>query len=148
MKTKTKTKTSLIRLIMIFILCSSGYSFSQKYDPRLEKNHGDEIATIYSSNHNYYNFLLFEMDYSYEIQNLSDIPSNIQVRNAADFKNAAGNPLTKKEVVKGSFNFKEWGIILNQNDPLVIKLDDQTALYFYDKVSNNKRFAKSPLYTK
>lgn len=123
-------------------------AYSQKYDERLEKNWGDTIATIFAKSHNYYNFLLFELDYSYEFRNLDQLDKGTQILKASQFKNSAGKTLTKEIVQKGTFNFKEWGIELKQNEPVVIQLDATTYLYFFDKVSNNIRFAKSPLYTK
>jgi hypothetical protein len=66
----------------------------------------------------------------------------------SQFKNSEGISLKKSDIQKGTFNFKEWGIVLKQNEPLLIDLDENHVLYFYDKVSNNIRFGKSPLYTK
>ena len=122
----------------------------QKYDPRLVQNHGDTISTIYQNNHNYYNFLLFELDYSYELKPGSDM-SQEQLSAAipaGKISNSAGKILRKEDVVKGEFNFKQWGIVLKKDTPVIIQLDNETYLCFYDKVSNNIRFAKSPLYTK
>jgi hypothetical protein len=56
--------TYFMKKITLFLFLSLSWStFSQKYDARLEKNWGDTIATIFSKSHNYYNFLLFELDY-------------------------------------------------------------------------------------
>lgn len=142
-----KTKTKSIAIAITALLLSSGHSFGQKYDPRLEQNHGDTIAAIFTQNHNYYNFLLFELDYSYEIRPLAEV-SGGKVLPASAFQNAKGAKLSARDIEKGKFNFREWGIELQKDAPVIIALDDQNALYFYDKVSNNKRFAKSPLYTK
>ncbi len=139
-----KTKTTAI----IFLLFSINIGFSQKYDARLEKNHGDTISVIFSKSHNYYNFLLFELDNAYELKSKSELTEKSGILKASSFKNSKGKALSKQDVVKGTFNFKEWGIVLKQDAPVIIELDDQTVLYFYDKVSNNIRFAKSPLYTK
>lgn len=136
-------------LFCLFLLASS-LSFSQdvqKYDGRLLKNHGDTITTIYSKNHNYYNFLLFELDFGYEIKLKSDVNAS-SFTSLNSFKNSSGTTLKKGDIVKGIFNFKEWGIVLKQNEPVIIELDELHVLYFYDKVSNNIRFGKSPLYTK
>jgi hypothetical protein len=136
-------------LFCLFLLASS-LSFSQdtqKYDVRLLKNHGDTIMTIYSKNHNYYNFLLFELDFGYEIKLKSDVSAS-SFTSLNSFKNSSGAALKKGDIVNGTFNFKEWGIVLKQNEPLIIELDELHVLYFYDKVSNNIRFGKSPLYTK
>jgi hypothetical protein len=119
----------------------------QKYDARLLKNHGDTIMTIYSKNHNYYNFLIFELDFSYEVKLKSEISASNFI-SISQFKNSNGISLKKADIQKGIFNFKEWGIVLKQNEPILIDLDDNHVLYFYDKVSNNIRFGKSPLYTK
>ncbi len=111
------------------------------------KNHGDTIMTIYSKNHNYYNFLLFELDYGYEIKLKADVNAS-SFASLNSFKNSSGISLKKSDIVKGTFNFKEWGIVLKQNEPTVLELDELHVLYFFDKVSNNIRFGKSPLYTK
>ncbi len=137
--------TVLLLFLLVFNL-----SFSQdiqKYDARLLKNHGDTIMTIYKNNHNYYNFLLFELDFSYEIKLKSEVNSAM-VHQLAEFKNENGITLKKSDIVKDVFNFKSWGIILKQKEPVVIELDDDHVLYFYDKVSNNIRFGKSPFNTK
>lgn len=136
------------KLTLLLFLNLSFCVFSQKYDSRLEKNIGDTIATIFSKSHNYYNFLLFELDYSYEIKTKDQLDKGVKILKASQFKNTSGKKLTISDIQKGVFNFKEWGIVLQQNDPVVIQLDASNYLYFYDKVSNNIRFAKSPLYTK
>jgi hypothetical protein len=91
------------------------FSFSkaqdlQKYDARLLKNHGDTIMTIYSKNHNFYNFLIFELDFSYEVKVKSEINSSNLI-SILQFKNSNGNSLKKSDIQKGIFNFKEWGIV-------------------------------------
>jgi hypothetical protein len=139
-------KTSLFYLFLMVFSFSKAQDL-QKYDARLLKNHGDTIMTIYSKNHNYYNFLIFELDFSYEVKVKSEINSSNLI-SILQFKNSNGNSLKKSDIQKGIFNFKEWGIVLKQNEPILIDLDENHVLYFYDKVSNNIRFGKSPLYTK
>jgi len=137
-------------LLTVCIVAYTFFSSAQKYDERLLKNHGDTILTIYYKNHNYYNFLLFELDYSYEIRDKKamtkkEISSAIPAKN---IKNESGRVLSKEDLIPGVFNFKTWGIVLNQKEPVIIKLDAGHYLYFYDKVSNNVRFGTSPLYRK
>jgi len=139
-------KTSLFYLFLMVFSFSKAQDL-QKYDARLLKNHGDTIMTIYSKNHNFYNFLIFELDFSYEVKLKSEINSSNLI-SILQFKNSNGNSLKKSDIQKGIFNFKEWGIVLKQNEPILIDLDENHVLYFYDKVSNNIRFGKSPLYTK
>ena len=139
-------KTSLFYLFLMVFSFSKAQDL-QKYDARLLKNHGDTIMTIYSKNHNFYNFLIFELDFSYEVKVKSEINSSNLI-SILQFKNSNGNSLKKSDIQKGIFNFKEWGIVLKQNEPILIDLDENQVLYFYDKVSNNIRFGKSPLYTK
>lgn len=136
------------KITLLLFVSFSFCALSQKYDPRLEKNMGDTIATIFSKSHNYYNFLLFELDYSYEIRTIDQLDKGAKIMKASQFKNEKGQKLTLANIQKGVFNFKEWGIVLQQNDPVIIQLDDKNFVYFYDKVNNNIRFAKSPLYTK
>jgi hypothetical protein len=139
-------KSTLFCLFLLVFSLSNAQDL-QKYDARLLKNHGDTIMTIYSKNHNFYNFLIFELDYSYEIKLKTEVNTSNFVA-ISQFKNSNGISLKKSDIQKGIFNFKEWGIVLKQNEPLVIDLDENHVLYFYDKVSNNIRFGKSPLYTK
>ena len=139
-------KTSLFYLFLMVFSFSKAQDL-QKYDARLLKNHGDTIMTIYSKNHNYYNFLIFELDFSYEVKVKSEI-NNSNLISILQFRNSNGISLKKSDIQKGIFNFKEWGIVLKQNEPILIDLDENHVLYFYDKVSNNIRFGKSPLYTK
>ncbi len=139
-------KSTLFCLFLLVFSVSKAQDL-QKYDARLLKNHGDTIMTIYSKNHNFYNFLIFELDYGFEIKLKSEISSS-NFTPISQFKNSSGKSLNGSELQKGIFNFKEWGIVLKQNEPLIIDLDENHVLYFYDKVSNNIRFGKSPLYTK
>jgi hypothetical protein len=136
------------KILILLILMIVNQSFAQKYDDRLVKNHGDKIASIFTENHNYYNFLLFELDNCYEFRTLSNDFIGLKLNQLSDFKNAKGKTLTKADFVVGQFNFKEWGIVLNQDKPVVIQLDEKNVVFFYDKISNNKRFASSPLNTK
>lgn len=139
-------KNTLLCLFLLVFSLTKAQDL-QKYDARLLKNHGDTIMTIYSKNHNYYNFLIFELDFGYEIKLKSDLGTSNFI-SISQFKNSEGISLNKSDIQKGTFNFKEWGIVLKQNEPLLIDLDENHVLYFYDKVSNNIRFGKSPLYTK
>jgi hypothetical protein len=139
-------KNTLLCLFLLVFSLTKAQDL-QKYDARLLKNHGDTIMTIYSKNHNYYNFLIFELDFSYEIKLKSGLGTSNFI-SISQFKNSEGISLKKSDIQKGTFNFKEWGIVLKQNEPLLIDLDENHVLYFYDKVSNNIRFGKSPLYTK
>lgn len=138
---------STVLLLFLWVFNLSFSQDVQKYDARLLKNHGDTIMTIYKNNHNYYNFLLFELDFSYEIKLKSEVNSAM-VHQLSEFKNENGITLKKSDIVKDVFNFKAWGIILKQKEPVVIELDADHVLYFYDKVSNNIRFGKSPFNTK
>jgi hypothetical protein len=139
-------KNTLLCLFLLVFSLTKAQDL-QKYDARLLKNHGDTIMTIYSKNHNYYNFLIFELDFGYEIKLKADLGASNFI-SISQFKNSEGISLKKSDLQKGTFNFKEWGIVLKQNEPLLIDLDENHVLYFYDKVSNNIRFGKSPLYTK
>jgi hypothetical protein len=137
-------------LLTICLVAYTFFSSAQKYDERLIQNHGDTISNIYQKSHNYYNFLLFEMDYSYVIKEKHEL-SKQEISTAVPakkIKNASGKALTRADLVTGVFNFKAWGIVLDQHKPLIFKLDGNHYLYFYDKVSNNVRFGTSPLYRK
>lgn len=136
-------------LICLFLLVFSLVKAQdlQKYDARLLKNHGDTILTIYARNHNYYNFLLYELDHSFEIKSKADLNSSNWIP-ASQFTNAGGSSLKVSDIQSGIFNFKEWGIVLKQHEPVIIELDEDQILYFYDKVSNNIRFGKSSFNTK
>lgn len=138
---------STLFCLFLLVLSFSRAQDLQKYDARLLKNHGDTIMSIYSKNHNYYNFLLFELDFGYEIKLKTEVNSS-NFTSISNFKNSNGISLKKSDIEKGTFNFKEWGIALKQNEPILIDMNDNYVLYFYDKVSNNIRFGKSPLYTK
>lgn len=132
-------------VILIGFLISALISFSQEIDPRILKNKGKEAEKLYEYNKNSYNYLLFELDNSYEIvskkslsnEQLSAIKSDIH--------------LTETEIAKlgtTNFNFYDLGIKLSKSDRQYVQIDKKRVLVFYAIPEVTKAFTASPSNTK
>lgn len=131
--------------ILTGFLISTVISFSQEIDPRILKNKGKEAEKIYEFNKNAYNYMLFELDHSYEIvsrksltkEQVKQIKSGIQL--SEPDKNNLGT---------GSFNFYDLGIKLSKSERQYVSLDKDRVLVFYAIPEITKAFTTSSLNTK
>lgn len=132
-------------IILVGFLISALISFCQEIDPRILKNKGKEAEKLYEYNKNSYNYLLFELDNSYEIvskkslsnEQLSAIKSDIH--------------LTETEIAKlgtTNFNFYDLGIKLSKSDRQYVQIDKKRVLVFYAIPEVTKAFTASPSNTK
>jgi hypothetical protein len=125
-------------------------STAQEVDNRLLQNHGDTIYRIQKHKHNYYQYLRYELDFSYAVKLKQEV-SSAQKQAALDakqFKNAKGEKLQISNVQQSSFNFKEWGISLDPEKEICIKLNSKQYLIFLPRKKVGENFQLSPYYTK
>jgi chlorite dismutase len=125
-------------------------STAQEVDNRLLQNHGDTIYRIQKQKHNYYQYLRYELDYSYVIKAKNEL-SSVQRQEALEanqFTNVNGEKLHISKVQQSSFNFKEWGISLHPEKEIYIKLNTKQYLVFLPRTKVGENFQLSPYYTK
>ncbi|WP_343747225.1 hypothetical protein [Fluviicola sp.] len=132
-------------LILAGLLITTTISFSQEIDSRILKNKGKEAEKIYEYNQNAYNYLVFELDHSYEIvsrksltrEQLKQIKTEIQLSDS-DINNLGTS----------SFNFYDLGIKLSKSERQYVRLDKDRVLVFYAIPEITRAFTTSPFNTK
>lgn len=132
-------------IILAGFLISVSVSFSQTIDSRILKNKGKEAEKMYEYNKNSYNYLLFELDHSYEI--VSKKALSKEQRNAI----RKDVHLTDSDIAKigtSDFNFYDLGIKLSKSERQYIQVDKERVLVFYAIPEVTKAFTASPLNTK
>jgi hypothetical protein len=132
-------------LILAGLLISTTFSFSQEIDSRILKNKGKEAEKIYEYNKNSYNYLLFELDHSYEIVLKSSLTK--EERKAIN-KNVNFTDADKVSMGTPNFNFYDFGIKLSKTERQYIQLDKDRVLVFYAIPEITKAFTTSPSNTK
>lgn len=120
-------------LFIAFSFLFVGLSFSQTkadVDARLIENHGDEIYNILKYRKDYYKFLLWELDNSYEILNLSEVSgqSILPIQDIKDKNNIPFNP-SVLEVIS-SFNFKKYNFVRLKEQDVYYDLGNGKVLKF------------------
>lgn len=126
-------------------LISTTISFSQEIDQRILKNKGKEAEKLYEYNKNSYNYLVFELDNSYEVVTKKSL-SNDQ-RNALR-KDISFSDSDRSNIGTLSFNFYDFGIKLSKTERQYIQLDKERVLVFYAIPEVTKAFTASPFNTK
>nr|WP_294860060.1 hypothetical protein [uncultured Fluviicola sp.] len=131
--------------ILTGFLISATFSFSQEIDSRILKNKGKEAEKMYEYNKNSYNYLLFELDHSYEI--VSKTALSKEQRNSVK----KDIPFTDADLVTigtSNFNFYDFGIRLSKSERQYVQLDKERVLVFYAIPEITKAFTTSPSNTK
>lgn len=132
-------------IILTGFLISVSVSFSQTIDSRILKNKGKEAEKMYEYNKNSYNYLLFELDHSYEIvpkKSLSKEQRNVIKKDVH---------LTDADILNlgtSNFNFYDLGIKLSKSERQYVQIDKDRVLVFYAIPEITKAFTTSPLNTK
>lgn len=132
-------------IILAGFLISVSVSFSQTIDSRILKNKGKEAEKMYEYNKNSYNYLLFELDHSYEIvpkKSLSKEQRNLIKKDVY---------LTDADILNlgtSNFNFYDLGIKLSKSERQYVQIDKERVLVFYAIPEITKAFTTSPLNTK
>jgi len=143
-------KISAIALLLLTFLMS-GYAAAQEtIDARLVKNDPDRAKRNFTYNRNGYNYMLFELDESYDVVKKETLLQDEQklIRPASGFKNSEGKAITQDIVVPGTFNFYEFGIKLASDQRTYIALDKETVIIFHSIREITAAFAKSPANSK
>ena len=132
-------------VILAGFLLSVSVSFSQEIDSRILKNKGKEAEKMYEYNKNSYNYLLFELDHSYEIvskKSLSKEQRNALKKDIHLTEAAIANMGTP------NFNFYDLGIKLSKSERQYVQIDKERVLVFYAIPEITKAFTTSPFNTK
>lgn len=132
-------------LVAGLLLCFN-YSFGQEIDPRIIQNKGlSEAEKIYKYNKNSYNYLVFELDSSYQVvstKSLTKAERGLIEKNAlltADVIAKIGTP---------EFNYQQYGIKLSSNETKYYMISKELVLVFKPITEITGAFTKSPLNTK
>lgn len=126
-------------------LISTSISFSQGIDSRILKNKGKEAEKMYEYNQNSYNYLLFELDHSYEI--ISKNALSKEERNSIK-KDIHFTDADLVNIGTSNFNFYDFGIKLSKSERQYVQLDKERVLVFYAIPEITKAFTTSPSNTK
>lgn len=132
-------------LILAGFLISTTISFSQEIDSRILKNKGKEAEKIYEYNKNAYNYLVFELDHSYEIVSRNTLTKEQRKLIRTDIRLADSD---KSNLGTGGFNFYDLGIKLSKTERQYVQIDQDRVLVFFAIPEVTKAFTTSPLNTK
>lgn len=132
-------------IILAGFLISVSVSFSQTIDSRILKNKGKEAEKMYEYNKNSYNYLLFELDHSYEIVSKKTLSKEQRNAIRKDIHLTDSDILT---IGTSDFNFYDLGIKLSKSERQYIQVDKERVLVFYTIPEITKAFTASPLNTK
>lgn len=131
--------------ILTGLLISTAISFSQEIDSRILKNKGKEAEKIYEYNKNAYNYLVFELDHSYEIVPRSSLTREQLKQLNKELKLSDSD---KSNLGTSNFNFYDLGIRLSKSERQYILLDKDRVLVFFAIPEITKAFTTSPFNTK
>ena len=132
-------------LILTGFLISTTFSFSQEIDPRILKNKGKEAEKMYEYNKNSYNYLLFELDHSYEVVPKNSLSKEQRNSIKKDFR---FTDTDLASIGTSNFNFYVFGIKLSKSERQYIQLDKDRVVVFYAIPEITKAFTTSPSNTK
>lgn len=132
-------------VILTGFLISASFSFSQEIDSRILKNRGREAEKMYVYNKNSYNYLLFELDHSYEMVSMKKLSK--EQRDAVK-KDISFTDSDKAVIGTPQFNFYDFGIKLSKSERQYIQIDKQKVLVFYAIPEITGAFTTSPFNTK
>ncbi|AEA43767.1 hypothetical protein [Fluviicola taffensis] len=131
--------------ILTGFLISTTFSFSQEIDSRILKNKGKEAEKMYVYNKNSYNYLLFELDHSYEVVSIKSLSK--EQRNSIK-KDISFTDSEKVIIGTSNFNFYDFGIKLSKSERQYVQLDKERVIVFYAIPEVTKAFTTSPSNTK
>jgi len=132
--------------VVVGLLLSFNYCFGQEIDPRIIQNKGlQEAEKIYKYNKNSYNYLVFELDSSYQIVPKSSLAGKERSLIQKNEK------LTAEVIAKigtSEFNFQQYGIKLSSTEASYFMISKEMVLVFKPIIEITGSFKKSPLNTK
>lgn len=100
---------------------------------------------MYVYNKNSYNYLLFELDHSYEVVSKKSL-SKDQI--GLIKKDIQLNDSDQANIGTSNFNFYDLGITLSKSERQYVQINKQKVLVFYAIPEVTKAFTASPLNTK
>ena len=131
--------------ILAGFLISATFSFSQGIDARILKNKGTAAEKMFEYNKNSYNYLLFELDHSYEVVSRKTLSKE---QRSAVKKDISFTDSEKAIIGTSGFNFYDFGIKLSKSERQYVQIDKEKVLVFYAIPEVTKAFTASPLNTK
>ncbi len=136
---------------LISILCIScfiGISYAQdtqSIDQRLVDTYGDDVVNLYENNQEYYSFLVYELDNSFEIIEAAELNGNSKydLKDISLVVDKQGNKFNIDELDNlTSFNFAKYNFVRAQNDRVYYELGDGRVLVFYSLVEIKNNYGK------
>lgn len=100
---------------------------------------------MYVYNKNSYNYLLFELDHSYEVVSIKSLSK--EQRNSIK-KDISFTDSEKVIIGTSNFNFYDFGIKLSKSERQYVQLDKERVIVFYAIPEVTKAFTTSPSNTK
>lgn len=139
--------TSFAALLTLFCMHAGA---QESIDARVLKNRGKQAETVFQYNKNSYNYYVFELDRSHYFVPAAELSQEeqSQLQPASHFKNAAGEAVSKEIAMSDTFNFYDFGIRLQKEHRIYIKLDENSTLVFYSIPEMSQLFKNSEFNTK
>jgi hypothetical protein len=134
------------KILMIVFLALNTVSYTQtKYevDARLVDNHGEEIYNILEYRKDYYKFLLFELEYAFEVVDLS-ATSGLVVKNINEILGFQVSELENLE----TFNLLKYDFIRSKEYPSYYDLGNGKVLKIIPLMELWQAFRESGLNNK
>lgn len=135
--------SNLAVLVGLFFLATVS-SFAQEIDPRVLLNRGEQGKIAFKYNTNSYNYMLFELDHSYELRTVQSLTKE-EVKKLR--KDLAFTPEQITQIGSEQFNFWSLGIRLS-SERQYVQVTKTQVLVFYAIPEVTKAFSQSPLNTK
>jgi len=120
---------------VVFVICLvlSSVSYSQNpdvIDVRLKYNFGERITNIHENQKTYYDFLVWELNYGFEIVEINKF-ENTQFLKIDDIETKSGQKFNSNLLEnKKQFNFLAFNFVRQKNEPVFYDLEDGRAIKF------------------
>ena len=133
---------------ILCISCFIGISYAQdtqSIDQRLVDSYGEDAVNLYENNQDYYNFLIYELDNSFEIMEATELTPNSKydLRDISSVVDKEGKVFNIDELQDlSTFNFTSYNFVRAQNDRVYYELGDGRVLVFYSLVEIKNNYGK------
>lgn len=118
--------------------------FGQEIDPRVVQNRGEQAEIAFKFNANSYNYMVFELDQSYEVVMLNSL-SKEELKKVR--KDIVFTPELVAQIGTTKFNFWSLGIRLS-SERQYVQINKNQAIVFHAIPEVTKAFTQSSLNTK
>ncbi len=133
--------------VVLFTLVLSTSIFSQEIDERLVKNKGEQAQSAFKYNTNAYNYLLFELDFGYQVVSKKELTKDERklVQTLPDLTG-----ITEQLAVIGTdkFNYCTLGVSLKSKEKQYFQLPNNEILILLPIAEITQLFIKHPSNTK